>query len=29
MTWEDIAQLLVLFVGCCLAYELVDRGARR
>jgi hypothetical protein len=29
MTWEQIGQLIALFCACCLAYELVDRGARR
>jgi hypothetical protein len=29
MTWQEVAQLVVLFVGCCLVYELFDRASKR
>jgi hypothetical protein len=29
MSWQEIASLIVLFVACCLVYELVDRAVRR
>jgi len=28
MTWQEVVQLLVLFAGCCLIYELWDRGMK-
>lgn len=29
VTWQEIAELVVLFVGCCLVYELFDRASKR
>jgi hypothetical protein len=29
VTWQEIARLVVLFVGFCLVYEIFDRAARK
>jgi hypothetical protein len=29
MTWQDIGQLIIIFVGSALVYELFDRAARK